>query len=68
MVEPTALITMCKAPVAGRTKTRLCPPLNLVQASELYAALLNDTIDLIESIPNTVPVAAITAANGLAYF
>ena len=41
-----ALIVMAKAPVAGRTKTRLSPPLSGQEAADLYRCLLLDTMDL----------------------
>jgi len=34
---------MARAPVPGRAKTRLCPPLSYEQAAELAAAFLLDT-------------------------
>ena len=36
---------IAKAPVAGRVKTRLCPPCTPVQAAQLAAAALQDTLD-----------------------
>jgi rSAM/selenodomain-associated transferase 1 len=41
-----ALIVVGKAPVAGRTKTRLVPPLTPVEAAALYGAFLLDSVDL----------------------
>jgi rSAM/selenodomain-associated transferase 1 len=41
-----ALIVMAKAPVAGRTKTRLSPPLSGQEAADLYRCLLLDTMEL----------------------
>jgi rSAM/selenodomain-associated transferase 1 len=38
------LAIFCKAPVAGEVKTRLCPPLTLDQAAELYAVALDETL------------------------
>ena len=64
----TAIITMCKAPVPGITKTRLCPPLTPEEASDLYAALLQDTLDLITSLSDVTPVAAVTPPEGTDYF
>ncbi|MBI5342741.1 MAG: TIGR04282 family arsenosugar biosynthesis glycosyltransferase [Deltaproteobacteria bacterium] len=37
------LILMCKAPIPGTVKTRLCPPLSRRQAAALYACFLEDT-------------------------
>ncbi len=40
------LTVIAKAPVAGRVKTRLCPPCTLVQAAEIAEAALADTLDV----------------------
>jgi rSAM/selenodomain-associated transferase 1 len=40
-----ALIVIAKAPVAGRVKTRLCPPCTPAQAAGLAEAALQDTLD-----------------------
>src|ERR1700754_224288 len=42
-VSPT-LIVIAKAPVAGRVKTRLCPPCTPRQAAALAEAALRDTL------------------------
>jgi len=39
-----ALVVIAKAPVAGRVKTRLCPPCTHVQAARLAGAALQDTL------------------------
>jgi rSAM/selenodomain-associated transferase 1 len=39
------LIVIAKAPVAGRVKTRLCPPCTPDQAADLARACLQDTLD-----------------------
>jgi len=44
-----ALLVIAKAPVAGRAKTRLCPPLSPAQAAELAEAALRDTLDAVLS-------------------
>jgi glycosyltransferase A (GT-A) superfamily protein (DUF2064 family) len=49
------LLVIAKEPVAGRVKTRLCPPLRPEQAAALAAASLADTLD--------VAVAAATVAD-----
>ncbi len=41
----TALIVLAKAPVAGRSKTRLCPPCTPEQAAVVAEAALRDTLD-----------------------
>jgi rSAM/selenodomain-associated transferase 1 len=40
---------MAKAPVAGRVKTRLVPPLSYEEAAELYACLLSDLLGSLRS-------------------
>lgn len=44
-----AVIVMTKAPVAGRSKTRLCPPLSGDQAAAVAEAALLDTLDAVMS-------------------
>ncbi len=39
------MAVLAKAPVPGRVKTRLCPPLTPAQAAELARAALLDTIE-----------------------
>ena len=39
-----ALTVMAKAPIAGKVKTRLSPPLTSAQAAELNACFLRDTV------------------------
>jgi uncharacterized protein len=41
---PCRLLILAKEPVAGRVKTRLCPPFTPVQAAELASAALADTL------------------------
>ena len=41
------LIVIAKAPRAGHSKTRLCPPCTPQQAAELAAAALGDTLDAV---------------------
>jgi hypothetical protein len=38
------VLVMVKAPVAGRVKTRLCPPCTPVQAAAIAAAAITDTL------------------------
>lgn len=42
---PVQLLIMAKAPVAGSAKTRLCPPLDPVEAALVARAALVDTLD-----------------------
>lgn len=41
------VLVMAKAPVPGRAKTRLCPPLSLDQAATLAEAALIDTLEAV---------------------
>lgn len=41
------IIVLAKAPVAGRVKTRLCPPLTHQQAAEVAEAALADTLQAV---------------------
>jgi rSAM/selenodomain-associated transferase 1 len=45
MTLSCAIGVMAKAPQAGRSKTRLCPPLTPVQAAAMSAAFLRDTTE-----------------------
>ncbi len=47
---PTALIVIAKAPVAGRSKTRLCPPCTPQQAADLAEAALVDTLAAVAAV------------------
>jgi glycosyltransferase A (GT-A) superfamily protein (DUF2064 family) len=41
------VLVMAKAPLPGRVKTRLCPPLEPVEAAQLAAAALADTLEAV---------------------
>ena len=56
-----ALIVMAKAPVAGRTKTRLSPPLSGQQAADLYRCLLLDTMGLMARVSRAARVQPIVS-------
>ena len=45
-----AVVLMAKAPVPGRVKTRLCPPLSPAEAARLYACMLGDAAEEISSV------------------
>ena len=45
-----AVVLMAKAPVPGRVKTRLCPPLAPAEAARLYACMLGDAAEEISSV------------------
>jgi uncharacterized protein len=46
-----AVMVIAKTPEAGRTKTRLCPPLTPDQAAEVAWACLLDTLDAVAAVP-----------------
>lgn len=46
-----ALLVIAKAPVPGRSKTRLCPPCTTVQAAALAQAALRDTLAVVAATP-----------------
>ncbi|RZU73824.1 hypothetical protein EV384_2252 [Micromonospora kangleipakensis] len=54
----TVLLVMAKAPVPGRVKTRLCPPLDPDRAAAVAAAALLDTLDAVRAVPGVAPVLA----------
>ncbi len=47
----TALLVIAKAPVPGRSKTRLCPPCTPEQAAALAEAALADTLAAVAAVP-----------------
>jgi len=49
-----ALFIMARQPVAGATKTRLCPPLSPDEAAALYACFLADVIDRVRAAAGQV--------------
>jgi rSAM/selenodomain-associated transferase 1 len=50
-VAGVTLIVIAKEPVAGRCKTRLCPPLTPAQAAALAEAALADTLAAVAATP-----------------
>ena len=46
-----AVVLIAKAPIAGRVKTRLCPPLDPREAARLSACMLGDTADEMSALP-----------------
>jgi len=53
---------MAKAPVAGRAKTRLCPPLDHDQAATLAEAALADTLQAVAWTPATRRIVVLDGA------
>jgi rSAM/selenodomain-associated transferase 1 len=45
------LVVLAKQPRAGRSKTRLCPPLTPEQAADVARAALLDTLDVVSATP-----------------
>ena len=50
-MSASALLVIAKAPVAGRVKTRLCPPCSPRQAAALAEAALRDTLEAALAAP-----------------
>jgi rSAM/selenodomain-associated transferase 1 len=63
-----ALIVVAREPVAGSTKTRLCPPFTPESAAEFYRRLLLDTLALMSRLKVADRVVAYTPADAHAYF
>ena len=61
---PVALALLAKAPVAGRVKTRLCPPCSPQEAAALARAALEDTLEAMLSTPGTTPVVVLDGEPG----
>jgi len=54
-----SIVVLAKAPVPGRVKTRLCPPLTLDEAALLAAASLDDTLKAVAGVLGARPVLAL---------
>jgi rSAM/selenodomain-associated transferase 1 len=61
----TDLLLIAKAPVPGRVKTRLCPPCTPVQAAEIAAAALADTIETLSRVPAGRHLAVLHGQHGV---
>jgi rSAM/selenodomain-associated transferase 1 len=59
-----ALAVIAKEPVAGRVKTRLCPPCTPHEAAALARAALADTLDAVRATPATRRVVVLDGAPG----
>ena len=59
-----ALLVIAKAPVAGRSKTRLCPPLSLEEAALLAEASLADTLHAVAAVEGHRRVLALDGEPG----
>ena len=62
------VVIMAKKPHPGVSKTRLCPPYTPEQAAHLAEALLRDTIELVDALPEIQPAVAITPPEEKGYF
>jgi glycosyltransferase A (GT-A) superfamily protein (DUF2064 family) len=62
------LIVFAREPLAGRAKTRLCPPLDGALAAGLYACFLSDVLDTMRRLPDVRRVVAYTPDSRGAYF
>ncbi|MEM9131702.1 MAG: TIGR04282 family arsenosugar biosynthesis glycosyltransferase [Actinomycetota bacterium] len=67
-VAPRALAVMARAPVPGRSKTRLQPRLGPDGAADLYRSLLLDTLDVARSLTDVEVVIAVDDAGNAAFF
>ena len=54
-----ALLVFAKAPQVGRVKTRLCPPMEPVDAAAFYAAMLEDVLDASAAFAKELGLAAV---------
>ena len=58
------LLVVTKAPVPGRSKTRLCPPCTPDQAAAIAAAAVADTLDAVRAAPVARRVVALDGPPG----
>lgn len=57
------LVVFAKAPVAGRVKTRLCPPLTPDEAARFYAAMLADVLEATKAFCLALELAPVLAVD-----
>jgi glycosyltransferase A (GT-A) superfamily protein (DUF2064 family) len=62
------LIVFAREPIPGRTKTRLCPPLDGATAAALYACFLRDTLGLARRIAGARALLAYTPESDPSFF
>ncbi|SDF46290.1 TIGR04282 family arsenosugar biosynthesis glycosyltransferase [Klenkia brasiliensis] len=60
----TQLLVITKAPVPGRSKTRLTPPCTPEQAAAVASAAVGDTLDVVRATPVQRRVVALDGAPG----
>jgi glycosyltransferase A (GT-A) superfamily protein (DUF2064 family) len=63
-VTAAQLLVITKAPVPGRSKTRLTPPCTPGQAAAIAAAAVGDTLDVVRATPVQRRVVALDGAPG----
>jgi rSAM/selenodomain-associated transferase 1 len=63
-VNAPAVVVVAKTPVAGRVKTRLCPPCTLEQAAAIARAALADTLETVANTPARARVLALDGEPG----
>ncbi len=63
-----ALLVVAKEPVAGQTKTRLCPPFDGATAASLYTCFLRDTLALMDQVADVRCTIAYTPEDADGYF
>lgn len=66
--ERRVIAVMAKMPRAGEVKTRLCPPLTLEEAADLYHAFLLDRIEQVRSLHAASHAIAYAPADSRGFF
>jgi rSAM/selenodomain-associated transferase 1 len=64
----SAVAIMAKTPRAGEVKTRLCPPLSLAEAAELYRCFLLDKIAQVNALQRATPVVSYSPTDAKQWF
>jgi uncharacterized protein len=63
-MSDVALVVIAKAPVPGRSKTRLCPPCTPEEAAALAEAALRDTLAAVSACPARMRLLALEGEPG----
>ena len=64
MKQRPAIVVIAKSPVAGRVKTRLCPPCTPVEAAALAEASLRDSLAVVASVDGVTRAIALDGHPG----
>jgi len=64
----SAVAIMAKAPLPGEVKTRLCPPLSLGAAAQLYQCFLLDKIAQVNDLQRATPVVSYSPSDSRSIF